>query len=535
MPNIATILRDHVTLKIESIDRIYLNGYVGRLQRGYQIASFFYFHRKQPMPSPALLQQMTEQFVASIRAFARRHSIPIVHFKPGERKDDVAKRRLARFRGSEGVVFIGVAKENARSFRCTPVRRRDGSIRRFNFYSAMVCVNHYYFYVLDHEWGPGFIKFGSYAPFPVKVCLNGHEWAKQQLRRLGIAFEPLDNGFRSCEDPERLQALCDRLGPRDIARFFGRWLRRLPSPFTRQDQLAGYRYKLSVWQFEYAVTQVFDRPQEGRRFFEEVLRDNLDLGRPDRIQILFDRRVTRQTPSSFRTRVVQAGDLAKLSIEYKHSRLKQYFKEGRALRTEVVINDPYDIGARRSISDLPYLRTVARNIDHRLLELQRTSHDCAIAPRTFESIVLPSDKEDGQHVPGLRFGDPRVMAVLAALCLYLPTHDGFSNRLLRQRIAALFDPGPGGYTAQRMTYDLRRLRMHGLIERISGRQRYVLTPRGRRIALFLTKTHARVLRPALARTDPTLPDDATDKLRTAWQRLDSALDEHIQQAKLRAA
>jgi hypothetical protein len=531
MPNIETILRDHVTLQVECIDRLYLHGYVPGLQRPGQLAYFLTEHRKNPFASPALLGQMTKRFVTAVKDYAEQGQIPIVAFKQGERKDDIARTRFARFRGDEGVVFIGVAQEYDRAFRSKPKRRRDGSAWRFDFYRASVAVNHYYFYILDREWGPGFIKFSTYVPFGVRVCLNGHEWVKCQLRKRGISYEALDNGFLSCAAPERLQKICDSLSADDVDHYFRKWLARVPHPFTGNDRFAGYRYQLSIWQMEMSLTQVFDRPLHGRQFFEEVMRENLDLGRPDRIQLLFGHQVRRTTPSSFRTRVVNRGVIPKLSVDYKHSRLKQYLKLGRALRTETVINNPYDVGVLRSLPNLPYLRTVGRNINRRLIASERTSHNCALAPRTFESFVLPSDT-NGQHAPGLRFGDPRVMAVLCALCLFLPTPDGCTNRMLRERVAALHDPGPRGYTPARMSYDLRRMRLKGILHRLPGKNRYVLTPIGRRVALFFSKAYARVLRPGLARLDPALPPDASDPLASVWRKLDAAVDRHIQEAHL---
>jgi hypothetical protein len=469
------------------MDRIYLHGYVPALQRPGQLLWFLTQHLKKPFASPALLKQMTDRFVQGIKTYARDHRVPIVHFDPHERKDDIAHHFLARFKKPEGLVFIGVAQEPDKPFRSVREQPRDGRWRGFRFFRARVPVNHDYFYVLDRHWGPGFIRFSTYVPFSVRVCLNGHEWAKQQLRRRRIRFEALDNGFLSCPDPDALQEICDSLGPKDVDGFFRRWLAQLPHPFTPRDRRAGYRYQLSIWPCEYSLTQVFDRPLHGRQFFEELLRENIDLGRPDRIQLLFGRRVSRRTPGSFRTRIVQHGTIPKLSVQYKHSRLKQYLKEGRALRTETVVNDPYDLGVRRSLGNLTYLCQVARNINHRLLSLERISHNCAITHQTFESFVLPTEAH-GQHVPGLRFGDPRVMAALSACCLFLTTPDGFTNAMLRQHVAALHDPGPRGYTAARMTYDLRRLRLKGIISRIPRSHRYLLTPQGRRSALFLTKS-----------------------------------------------
>ena len=109
-----------------------------------------------------------------------------------------------------------------------------------------VAVNHYYFYVQDPEWGPAFVKVGTYLPYPVRVCLNGHEWAKQQARQVGLGFTSLDNGFLACDDPGRLQAICDSLGPADVQRFFDRWQAHLPWPLTRADRTAGYQHRLSI-------------------------------------------------------------------------------------------------------------------------------------------------------------------------------------------------------------------------------------------------------------------------------------------------
>ena len=118
----------------------------------------------------------------------------------------------------------------------------------------MAFVNHFYFYLWDPDWGGAFWKTNAYAPWPIWIWLNGHEWAKRQLERAGIGYEALDNGFRSCEDPKALQRICDRLGPGAVKNFFWRWAHRLPSPFTRSDLRAGYTYELAFGQFEISDT-----------------------------------------------------------------------------------------------------------------------------------------------------------------------------------------------------------------------------------------------------------------------------------------
>jgi hypothetical protein len=172
------------------------------------------------------------------------------------RKDEVANRRRCQRGVRDQVVFIAVAQEEAQTFSA----RKEGSIFHYDR-DKRVYVNHYCFYIDDEHFGPIFLKVCSHAPWSLKLCLNGHEWAKRQLEKQGITFETLDNGFRSCAEPEKLQETCDRLGPEDIDRLSRKWLDRLPLPLGREDREAGYDWQLSIWQMEVSLTQVFDRPR----------------------------------------------------------------------------------------------------------------------------------------------------------------------------------------------------------------------------------------------------------------------------------
>ena len=270
----------------------------------------------------------------------------------------------------DAIVFIGVAQEKAQAFNGKKVNGRFQFDR-----DKTVYVNHYYFYIDDEEFGPLFLKICSYAPWSVKLCLNGHEWAKRQLDKRHITYEALDNGFLSCSEPVKLQEICDALGPEDIDRVFRKWLRRIPLPLRPEDRRAGFDWDLSIWQMEVSLTQIFDRPLRGREFFEEIIRDNLDLGRPDRVQLVFDRAVTKKTPGEFRTRVIQDGVHPSLHIHYKNFDLKQYFKQGRGCRTEGTFRNPHDFGINKGLANLPYLQKIGRQINRRLLEVERVSHN----------------------------------------------------------------------------------------------------------------------------------------------------------------
>jgi hypothetical protein len=530
--SVAEVLGKHVTLEVESIDRMYLNAYVPLLQSERGVVSFFRFHRGHQFASSALMNPMTVAFVSALRRFVEHQGVPLVDFRKGERKDDIAREYLARFTGEEGVLFVGRAQEKTSVFRTERRRNPTTGATYAWIVRSTAMVNHFYVYAVDANFGPFFLKFCTYFPYNAKLCINGHEWAKRQCQRAGVAFEALDNGFATCADPARLQAICDRLSASKIDALLRKWLRRLPHPFAAADRAAGYRYQLSILQAEFSLTQVLDRPLSGRVFFEEVIRENLDLGRPDQVALVFDRRVTRRTPGRFRTRVITEGVVPSLHVDYKHSRIKQYHKEGRALRTETTINDTRDFGIGKRLHNLPALREVGFTANRRLLGVQRISHDCTIGEDAVTRVTAPVTV-DGQRAAGLRFLDPRVQALLSALLVFRLLARGFSNRDLRAHLAPLLGQAPSSMTQGRMTYDLRRLRLHGLIERIPTTHRYRVTDFGFRTAFLFTRTYSRVLRPALAEVLAPEPP-ASGRLRADFDRLDTAIGLLIEKAHLAA-
>ena len=529
---VAEVIREHVTLEVEGIDRMYLNVYQPKLQHDRGVVTFFRYHRQQPVVSSALMEPISTAFIKNIEAFAQENEVPLFAFAKDERKDDVAATYRAGFPGAEGVLFIGKAQEKVAVFR-TEKRTNPDSGKKYPWIvKSTAMVNQFYFYCLDEDFGPFFLKFSSYFPYNAKLCINGHEYVKRQLAKKGIAFEPLDNGILSCADPKRLQKLCDDLSADKIDKLLRKWLKRLPHPFSAADRAAGYRYDVSTLQAEFSLTQVLDRPLSGRIFFEEVIRENLDLGRPDKVQLIFERRVTKRTPGRFRTRVLTDGVTPSLHVDYKRTGIKQYHKEGRALRTETTINNPRDFGIGKRLENLPALREIGFQANRRLLHVQCTSHDCTIGEDAFRQVNEPV-VVNGQRASALRFSDQAVQALFCALLVFRLLPRGFSNRELRDHWAPLLGQKAQNMTQGQMTYHLRRLRLHGVIERIPQTHRYRVTDRGWRTALFCTRCYTRLLRPGLAHI---IPEEALDDspLRRRFDQLDAAIDQWIQQQKLAA-
>ena len=525
MVTVGGLLDGHVSLDLECMDRIYLNGYVPNLQVAGQVVSFMTEHMRCPIPSPALMEKIGTRFRSSVKAFADSLGVPVVPFAKGDRKIEVMRPLMdAQARtGRSGVVAVGVAQEFQNVF-ASAKRQTSTGAPCFSFFKADRRVSCYYFYLWHDDFGPAFIKVCAYFPYPVKVWVNGHEWAKRQAVHAGIEYTQLSNGFASCADPTGLQNLCDRLGPQNIQAFFDCWMARLPLPLDDYDRACGYWWELSMRQVEVSRTMVFDAPRNARAFFEALVADNLDVGRPDSVELIF----TGPHPKGRRpilgcqpkTKIVTRDTDVTVNAFFKHSRIKQYLKDGRALRIETVVNSPTDLCCKRRLEHLDQLQGKARDINRRLLDTERAGQGCVLASPAFERIAMPSVNPDGRRAPALRFGDPRVMALLGALCATLHTI-GFTHRSLRARVTKLLG---GSYTTNQMSYDLARLRLNGLIERLPHTNTYLLTDDGIRAAVFYTKVHNRVLRPLLAADRPPAPPELREALATINRHVSAYTD-----------
>ncbi len=180
---------------------------------------------------------MAKAFVTDIHGFISSRGLELVHFAKGQRKNEVTQQVLARFTEPEGVLYVGRAQEKSGVWR---TQRRYNPVTGGSYawlVRSTAFINFFYFYCVDADFGPFFIKFSTYFPFTARLCINGNEWAKRQAAKAGIEFEALDNGFAAVDDVDRLQAICDSLGPEQIEALLRKWLRscppRSPTPTTR--------------------------------------------------------------------------------------------------------------------------------------------------------------------------------------------------------------------------------------------------------------------------------------------------------------
>jgi hypothetical protein len=499
----AEMVAGHVGLDVSCLDRLYLNGYVNKLQTPGGVVYFFHDHRGKPIVSPALFEPIGEKFRRDIKAWAQANGIPLVPFKAGERKAEVMAPYLdaAASAGRSQVVAVGCAQEFQLVWTARKRATDPGACPQFSFTKEQRRVSVFYVYIFDEQMGPGFIKICSYFPYPVKVWVNGHEWAKRQAAAAGIGFTALSNGFASCQDPAALQAICDRFGPGTVQVWFERWMARIPLPLTGADRDAGYWWELSMRQIETSRTLVFDHDVQARAFFEALLCENMDLGRPENVELLFRRGQRLGRPAAppigggFRTAIDRYCHMVTINVFYKNSRVKQYLKDGVALRIETVINSPDDLGCRRMLSNLPELQAKARAINDRLLHTETVGQGTVLVSPVIERITRPTLTGEGRKAPALRFGDLRVQALAGATAAMLFTVTGITNRSLRALMTGLLHRP---YSMNQASYDLSRLARNGLIARIPGRNRYTLTRDG----LLFSAGHPRPARHRPHRQSP---------------------------------
>lgn len=537
-PSVVTarqMVAGHVRLDISCLDRVYLNGFVAKLQTPGGVIYFLHDHRGKPITSPALFEQIGNAFRVAMKDWAQANAVPVVTFKAGDRKADVMAPylRAAADAGVSKVVAIGKAQEYALVWNA---RRRDtdpGGCPQFSFSKEQRRVSVFYLYIWDQRMGPGFIKVCTYFPYPIKVWVNGHEWAKRQAVAEGLGFTELSNGFASCTDPAALQDICDRFGPGTVQVWFERWMARIPLPLTGDDRDGGFWWDLSMRQIETSRTLVFDTDVHARAFFEALVVENMDLGRPENVELLFRRgqRLGAHSgtpPGGFKTKIDQRCDLVTLNVFYKNSRLKQYLKDGLALRIETVVNSPKDLRCNRLLGNLPELQAKARAINDRLLDTEVVGQGSALVSPVIERITRPTVTDDGRKAPALRFGDLRVQTLAGALANMLTAVTGITNKTLRGWMTGLLGRP---YSMNQASYDLARLARNELIIRIPGRNRYVLTHDGLIFAHLYTKIYDHVLRPMMTTDRPNAPPELLDALDT----LDRIVAERIADARVPTA
>jgi hypothetical protein len=530
--------QDSIRFTYSCFDRMLLNAVIQVLQYPASVVGFFKQKRQATALTPAYFRSISTDYHQFVQTFAAERQVEIVQPPKDIRREDWVEPFFRRLHGQPGVAVILKSRENARVAVSFP--KQGNHIELLNRF-----VWQYYFYLQDRDFGRMFIRVCPYFPFNSRICINGHEWLACRLREEGIRFQQCGNAFRNCADPERLQALADQFAPQPILACGHRWLAQLVPFFTDQERRRqGFGYRLFVSQVEYCTNLIFDRRAALDRLSERLLDLNRTIGAPDKVAVIFGRRLTKQTDAGLKTQISDHGlGQPVIRSDYKSSSIKQYVRDHLILRNEATSYHTPDLGVGKNVDNLPQLREKMAASTERYLDVQQDVLETFVDRGQLAQLRQPTVTPSGRRTPGLKLDDPRLLAVLQALtCFaYLAGTGCFRTKDLHPTTAKALGQTTDSYTLAQLRYDLAKLRAKGLVERVAGTQAYRLPPTGYRLAVMYLKLFHKIYAPLTAGTlkpvaaDERLPPERQAMLDRLYTAVDHALQQLCEQVGLKLA
>jgi hypothetical protein len=513
-------------------DRIVIYGYLSGLSRPARVVNFFHLVVGVPVISKEILSQRTADYRNWVEAFARNHRIPIEWAEKGVRKEDhvlPGQRRMVRT-NTYGVYFILKSMEQGPTFRVTVPKypTKDPNYRILARQRSRF--THYYFYIRDETLGPMVMRVASFLPFQTTYYLNGHSFIEQELNRARIGFRKNDNAFLAVDDVAALQAAADRLSPDIIRKRLDYWTLILGPKFSAKERK---RLNLSrfyaIAQIEYCRNFIFKRHFPIHKLFERSCELGLWRLTADKIAEIFGTRLNRRMPGKLATVIDRIEHGHHVFRAYcKNAFLKQYEKFATFLRNELVSNNLADFQLRKGLDHLDAVRERFQDITGRFAGFQAQWLNVHVDFPLLQRLALPITVGAVRY-PAIKLHDPRVIRLLEVL-LHSGSHlGGWTTKQIHHAVLTSFHLSEKNYGLNRLRYDLRKLKGHGLPQRDGSRYAYRLTTKGVQVALLFLFFHKRLCGP-LAHSRfhhrPTAHHQPASKLEAAYHRADTAI-QHI--------
>jgi hypothetical protein len=518
---------DSIRFTYRCFDRMLLNALIQPFQQPERVVGFFNTYRNLYPVSRSALRDIATQYQRWVMARSAQWGAPVVTAPTTERRDRVVDPYF-RHADPDDVVVILKAREPAR------ILIAIGKDDRWHLQYARRWVDQYNFYLLDREWGRLFVRVCPYFPFSARVCLNQHHWLANRLRGEGVTFRQCGNAFVTCSDPAHLQQLADSLTARDLERCAQKWLRAFTPFFTPTERRhAACQHRLFLAQVEYCDNAIFHRRAALDALGERLFDANRTIGQPTKLATIFGRKVTKRYRGKLET-LIEDLDLPNPVIRsyYRAGSIKQYVRDHLLLRTEATSNNVTDFGLPKAVASVPCVRPAMAAITDRYLTIQQDILETFVDRGQLRALAEPTQLATGRRVPGLKLDHPRQLALMHALVRFahVAACDTFTTKDLHAETAAALDVPPDQYRLASLRYDLSKLRVKQLVERVPHSRRYRLLPQGYRICLIFLKLFERVYAPLTAGLlrpvagDVQLPEDKRHRLDRLYQRLATDLD-----------
>ena len=543
MPSLKELQEKHIAFELDSLDRLLFKVSIPLFNTSGGTASFLRNRLGYSIPHIAQFKPFRDHFISSIEEFSQQLGLGKIEHFPKEAKnggkEQIVRKHLQELEGKgelpevEGVIYIGKAQEK------TYVHESKWKDGLCSISWAHKMVNWYYIYFIDKDFGLCFLRICSYAPFSIFFYCNGHEYTKRRLEQEGIGFEALDNGLKSCENAEAAQKIANELqSVSRIEKVIKKWLSRVPNPNRHLTQYYGLNRAIGVHQMEYAKTQIWDNARHGRAFHEQTIRENIGLGMADKTGVIFGKQTQRKNSRKreYKSRILHYGAIAVFTIFFGANKLKQYLKEAQGTRTEATTNNPHDFGIGKTLTHENWTKLWAqsRGAVERTLEIQKLSHDPSIGMEALEKLERPVEK-NGQRVGAMPRGNKKTeeqYRVLASLDLKMGI---FQNRDIKSLLACLQGKKENEITSSSISYMLKKLKMHEIIEKEEGKNQYKLTEEGRHVVNYVVRAE-RILKEGLGGLlSEELPEDKdVKKLRKAEREFMKASEEYFRERQIAA-
>lgn len=534
METFAKLFARFLVFVYHCFDRIVIQGYLPLLTRPEHIVHFFRdVHGLYPI-TPQVLAKRTLEYRGWVEGYARNHKIPVLKAENGVSKEDCVRPHLQRMerRNQQGVYCIFTSMEMGSTFKSTmPMYPTDDPDYRI-IRRVPSRYLHYYFYIRDPVIGPLAMCVGTYLPFQTTYYLNGHNFMEIELCRQGVTFRKDDNAFLATSDPKAVQAAADKLSAPIIEKRLNYWSWLLCPKFSEKDRKAvNLKRGYSINQIEYCRNFIFKRHFPIHKIFEHSCEMGLFRLAADKVAYIFGVRITKRLRGKLHS-VLEKLDHGHhvMRIYCKNLVGRMYEKFSTFLRVEVCVNRMKDLGLNKGLENLEYLRQRLVAITDRFAGFEAQSMNVHVDFPLFQRMALPV-MAGNTKIAGIKIHDTRMMRLMEVLLHGGTQLNGWRTADIHQTTLTAFGLPASTYTLTQLRYDLRKMKAHGLLQRIGRAYRYRLTDKGTKSALMFLLFHKRVSGPLANSLFHHRPDEAlqpASKVETAYHKADRAIQQVLE-------
>jgi len=482
-----------IRARYRCFDRILLNGLIQPFQQPERVVGFFNFYRKLFPVSRKVLTGIADQFQNWVKNRSQKWGAPILD-APAGRRDEFIEPYFNHAK-PDHVVAIVKAREPARIMIAIGTAHEN----RWHLQMAQRWVVQYNFYINDTRWGRMFVRLCPYLPFSARVCLNQHPWLANRLREENIDFGKSSNAFLRCGNFERLQQLADSLTARDLLICGQKWLTAFTPFFQQQERKqAGCQHRLFFAQVEYCDNLIFHRRAALDALGERLLDANRTIGQPDKITVIFGRKITSRHRGKLQTEIEDMRlPNPVIRSHYANGFIKQYVRDHLMLRTETATNNVNDYGVKKAVENLPQLRHKLATINDSYQNIQQDILETFIDRGQLRQLAQPTVLPNGKRIPGLKLDHPRQLALMHALVRFANVAAGstFTTAEIHPYVVEAMGGPTSDYSLASLPYDLSKLRAKNLVNKLPHSRRYQLPPCGYSVCLVFLKLFERVYAP----------------------------------------